>query len=74
MAFFIVITTGRDICIDMVVLIKRVQNFIETMYSFEIWDKQERVDYKKIDYEYQVRKKICYKYDAKNDELNFWTE
>lgn len=52
---------------------REVLHFV-TMYSFEIWDKQERVDYKKIDYEYQVRKKVCYEYNAKTEKLNFWTE
>ena len=33
-----------------------------TKYSFEIWDKQEKTDYKKTDYEYQVRKDGYYEF------------
>ena len=52
---------------------REILHFV-TKYSFEIWDKQESVDYKKIDYEYQVRKKVCYEYSEEMNGLVFWTE
>ena len=52
---------------------REVLHFV-TKYSFEIWDKQEKVTYKKMDYEYQVRKQVCYEYNAEMEELVFWTK